>query len=593
MDEPKPTSQRKRRHWLRALRPLLWWLLLVLVLFLIHTHQRLSERTSLTFSASLQGRPVAFEASAKLDGKPVVSGSRIAIGRHSFSLSHPKAVSFSTNMFIWYGEHNLGDIALTRGTGVLSIDVRPPAKLVTIRGPEFSTTLTNSTGLTSSVPTDAYLIEAHYGHWREDKQVTVTAGATSTVRIAPNLGDVELSCNRSQAMFRLIGPDKGVIEDDFPATIAGVPAGTYKLVAEHHRNRREEMVVIKAGGTNSVRVEFVYGAAVIETEPPGAMVTTGDGTELGWTPRTLAELPPGIWQFALHRAEYEPVQVLLEVRANETNSVHTNLVNSTFASALARGENALKSHQYHAAVIALTEALQHTQGDERATTLLRQAKVSEALESAVARASVGDYRAALEQVEIALAISPDLERAKQLAAEYKKVITESEAKARQTEAAFQRERHPSEYFDALMQTTVHSPLFDRQEMRSKGKVAEIEKRVVYALTNQAPAFKLLAEKNPDVDTFFISVTQGVSLGRRRVDLVIGQANDAEAKIIFKVFEYALPMQSALRALVGKVEDKDMLPIHPSRLGPNDSGLLPHRAEGIWLVRDRIQKAVGE
>ena len=149
-------------------------------------------------------------------------------------------MSFSTNLFIWYGEHDLGEIALTRGTGVLSLDVRPPAMLLTIRGPEFSTTLSNSTGLTSPVPTDAYSVEAHYGHWREDKQVTVAAGATSTVQFSPSLGDIELSCNQADARFRLVTADMKPFEQgDFPATLAGVPAGKYKLTAQHHRNRRE------------------------------------------------------------------------------------------------------------------------------------------------------------------------------------------------------------------------------------------------------------------------------------------------------------------------------------------------------------------
>jgi tetratricopeptide (TPR) repeat protein len=343
-----------------------------------------------------------------------------------------------------------------------------------------------------------------------------------------------------------------------------------------------------------VRVEFVYGAAVFETEPAGARVTTPDGTEWGTTPQTLAELAPGMWQFVLHRAEYEPVQVSLEVRANETNSVHTNLVNSTFASALVRGESALKSHQYHDAVIALTEALQHTQGDDRATRLLHQAQVGEALESAEKNAVVGDYHAALKQIEMALAISPDSERAKQLAADYRKVMADAEAKAKAEQAASERAGHPKQYFDHLMQSTVNSPLFDEQTVRAIGKVADVEKKVVFALTNQAPVFKLSAHENPDSDTFFISAGHGIGLGgRRRVDVVVGQSTDIDVFIIFKVFEYGLPADKSLQALVGKIADKDMVPIHSSRLSPNDQFLLSRRAEGIRLVRDRIQKAVGE
>jgi len=47
-----------QRGWMRGLRPIFYWLLLVLVLFGIRTHQRLMEQTRLAFSLSLQGRPL-------------------------------------------------------------------------------------------------------------------------------------------------------------------------------------------------------------------------------------------------------------------------------------------------------------------------------------------------------------------------------------------------------------------------------------------------------------------------------------------------------------------------------------------------------
>jgi TPR repeat protein len=68
----------------------------------------------------------------------------------------------------------------------------------------------------------------------------------------------------------------------------------------------------------------------------------------------------------------------------------------------------------------------------------------------------------------------------------------------------------------------------------------------------------------------------------------------EAKVLLttlKVFEYALPVESSLQALVGKVPDKDMLPIHESRLNPQDRVFLSRRAEGIRLLQERMRKAV--
>jgi hypothetical protein len=53
----KPPSSLAPEHglgyWRRILRPLFWWLLLVLVLFAIHTHQRLMEKTRLEFTVTM------------------------------------------------------------------------------------------------------------------------------------------------------------------------------------------------------------------------------------------------------------------------------------------------------------------------------------------------------------------------------------------------------------------------------------------------------------------------------------------------------------------------------------------------------------
>jgi hypothetical protein len=149
-------------YWQRVLRPMCWWLLLVLVLYGIRTHQRWMEKTRLNFSATLAGQTVFPEAAATIDGQPIVSGQRISLGSHIFTVTHPKGETYSTNLHIWYGGQNLGTIDLKRAIGTLSVTANPAADWLVIRGPEWSMTLTNSSGLTKSVPTDQYEIEASY-----------------------------------------------------------------------------------------------------------------------------------------------------------------------------------------------------------------------------------------------------------------------------------------------------------------------------------------------------------------------------------------------------------------------------------------------
>jgi len=100
------------RGWKRGVRPLFYWLLLVLVLFGIRTHQRLMEKTRLDFVVTLQGQPTG--ATTILDGKPATIGQNISLGNHTFVVTHPKGETFSNSWFGWYGEHDLGTIDLKR-----------------------------------------------------------------------------------------------------------------------------------------------------------------------------------------------------------------------------------------------------------------------------------------------------------------------------------------------------------------------------------------------------------------------------------------------------------------------------------------------
>jgi hypothetical protein len=99
---PTPSEDRTQ-YWRRVLRPLFWWLLLVLVLFGIHTHQRLMEKTRLNFNATLAGHMPFPEDVATFDGQPAFSGQNISLGNHQFTVTHPKGETFSTNLFVWYG----------------------------------------------------------------------------------------------------------------------------------------------------------------------------------------------------------------------------------------------------------------------------------------------------------------------------------------------------------------------------------------------------------------------------------------------------------------------------------------------------------
>src|SRR5882724_9029193 len=85
--ETNPTGA---RHWFRVLRPLLWWLLLVLAMYAYRTHERLTEKTRLSFSIQPDGEWSAADARITLDGARIWQGQRVPLGRHRLEIAHEK-----------------------------------------------------------------------------------------------------------------------------------------------------------------------------------------------------------------------------------------------------------------------------------------------------------------------------------------------------------------------------------------------------------------------------------------------------------------------------------------------------------------------
>ena len=181
----------------------------------------------------MSGQPLFTGASASLDGQPFESGQRICIGSHRLMITNPKAESFSTNLFIWYGQHDLGEIKLKRSTGTLNVKATPPATTINIVGPEFSTNLYNTAGINLTVPTDQYAVRAEYPHWSQSQNPIAFANLTATCVFAPRFGALHLTCNKDDATYRLES-DNGQFVDsgNLPATV--VELADWQLSA-HHR----------------------------------------------------------------------------------------------------------------------------------------------------------------------------------------------------------------------------------------------------------------------------------------------------------------------------------------------------------------------
>ncbi|MGA3268041.1 MAG: PEGA domain-containing protein [Verrucomicrobiota bacterium] len=590
--EKSGISEKRGRQQLRILRPLLWWLILVLVLFAIHTHERLMEKTRLIFKVTLEGQAV--DAAATLDGKPAMSGQNISLGSHVFAVTHPKGEPFSTNLSIWYGAHDLVTIDLKRAKGTLAVSAYPPAPFLSIRGPEWSVTLTNSSGLTETVPTDQYTVESRYAHWGRSDEVTVNAGLTATWRIAPQLGAVQLSCNQSNATFQLLTLDGRRVETgEFPFLIAELPEGSYKLNSQHHGHERDQTLPVKAGATNDNRVEFQYGAAVLETEPAGAAVEDGNGRYWGVTPLNLPELLPGTLQLTLHRAGYEAVPVSLEITADQTATFRTNLVSTGYTGAMKSARQYMDAADYSRALQAVGDALVAKPGDAQAIALQREATGLGQVQHAKTLGAMGDYIDGDKELELALQALPDNGEIKQLIAEYKQHEPEQIERLR-----VERLNRPKQVFNELLGKYQDADLFDEHELTTGKPAKEAAAAIANALLYTQPAFKIDVNDSPKPETYEIVGMQDVSgilsvSGQRRCIIVCGQATDTNTEILYKVMEYEAKHNVSMPGLLAFKDEVQYIPIHPSTITNMTDKLKAQLQAGVSNLTVRIQGAVGQ
>ena len=578
---------------LRVLRPLLWWLMLVLVLYGIRMHERLMEKTRLYFTVSMQWQPV--KAAATLDGQPAVSSQKMALGSHTFTLTNPKANGFSTNLFVWYGGRDFGRIDLKRATGALSIQSGLRAARLIVRGPEFSAVFTNSAGTNLVVPTDRYDVEAQFAYSTENAVAIVSAYAPGTVRIAPLFGTAYIVSSHSNTTFRLAGRNNDVrLNGELPATIGELPAGGYELTAERLGEMQTKTLWIAAGRTNDVLVEYRYGAVTLETEPPGASVIDGDGRNRGTTPLTLPELRPGDWNFTLERADYERAGVKVNIVADETNHCQTNLVNAHYVAAMRSARANFAGAGYDAAMESTREALKYTPGDAAATALQRESTGMSHVSRARGSAAQNDLAGAIAEAKTALESIPDNAEAKQLLADCTKrqaELAEQERKRREAElAAQERERKLKELhasFNVLVSGFEDSARFAEHELSATNDAGAVGAAVKNALADRQPSFQIVRFEQPRPGIFALQARQLLGVSYRECFVVGESVQDGETRILLKSVEYDHPPQlKLLGGLLIATVRQDPTPAEQARFQQQIR-------EGAPLLEAKVRQAISE
>lgn len=579
-------------------------------MFAYRTHERLNANTNLRFTPILGGRPVNYESEAKIDGNRAGSGQHVSIGWHTLALTHPKTKPFSTNLFIWYGEHDLGKITLERTKGMLAIAANPPARRLSIRGPEFSITLTNSSGMTSSVPTDSYVVEAVYRRWKDEAEIVVLTDRTTGRSFAPKLGTLQIEASHPDSYYQLRALDRNVVDfGPLPATATELPEGNYQLVSKRKAREQEMTVTVKAGTTNVARAEFLYGATQLETQPSGARVVIS-GRDYGVTALTLSELKPGSSEFMLSLTDYESVAGLLVITANETNRFSTNLVSRYYTMAIEQARRYFAGKDFNRAAEAARDALKHKPDDIPAKNLERDATGYAHLVRAETLAQQGKYADAIKEVNAGLTILPDNENANALLSDYtnreqqrieaekkrQEELAEMERKRREAEQEEQRAqeriKHLQGAFDVLVRGFENSPQFAQHELVTTKDVTVVGEAIKQALFNGQPSFEIVRFERPRPDIFGLQARQRVGMGYRDCLIVGGQIRENKTQILFKVLEYEQPPE--LNLLVGLLTVSGGVKI--TSQDPNVANEKVERfqvrvKEGVQIVRERVQRAI--
>jgi hypothetical protein len=303
------------------------------------------------------------------------------------------------------------------------------------------------------------------------------------------------------------GPEFSTTLEDCSSTNVLVPTDTYAVAAQYRHWSDSRIATIAENLAMPVSFAPKFGAVQLGTVPSGAYVHTIEGNYLGKTPLLLPDMVPQPTQFTFSMSGYQPVQVTLDIAADQTNSCVTNLVNINYGSTIQS---------------AIPEFSSKPSNEEALAT---QVEANEKREA---------QRQRLEQ---------DQRNRERLEA-------------------------PKKSFDQLCSEYSASPLFAEHQLNTTNSASEVVKAIVTALTNSPNAFKIIRTSSPGADNFVIVAQQMGFLDATERDclIAVGSPSDGQTQIRFKVLEFEIQHHlTGEKQLIplnqGKVEGNEILLLH--------------------------------
>ena len=581
MEPTPPTADSSK---CKVLRPLLWWLVLSMLLLTWQFHRRQEQQASIDFAVLLEGRAARPAYRAELNDVLFDSGRHSGLWHKKLTIQAQDAEPFTTNVFVWYGGKNLGNIKLTRSRGTLDLSTKPSAFRVSVNGSETNCNFHDTLHESLPLPTGRYQVTAAFARFATNTEVEILANQTSHLLFDPGITTLQLNSQPTNAEFDLRSvavPDIS-IHNNTPVVLTDLPSGEYQLrIWRGDYQKTMPLKLNRALGTNELSVEFDYAQLAITSKPAGALITEGDNL-VGTTPTNLT-LPAGFHRLEVTKDGFRATNFSLTLEANENRSLAVVLPSLAYLEAIEQARNHLSGAfpDLNRAQESLDKALQIEPNDPTALRLKQTIVFQRHLRDARELRRTGVFWKANTEVDEALKISAADAEALALKSDLEKDM-QSAAQAKATA----RREQPAKIFQERVSHLKHSELFPSQKMEFTGQIGAARAALVRALEKN-PSWNIRQNVTEDEDTASIQADIRGLASRQAVYLVVAQTADNTIEVHFKLFLYSLGSNIHI-GLTGISEDS-YKPMHSFFATPASAASVEHRrTRDLQEFRKRLE-----
>lgn len=341
-------------------------LAVVLMAAAVFLHFKLLDRTVLSFTSTLDGKPLSLDKKPTilLDGKPFSSGTKIGLGHHHLSITLENAEPLDKEFTAFYGAKDLGALPLESSKGNILLSAVPADAQFELSKDGEAKKNGTLPAQVQGLPVGTYQVIAQRKDWKITNNVSISRNATATNIIEFAYGTLEVTSAPTGLKFLVNGAEAG----STPATLHDIKPGEYALTIIDGENSQNASVTVDPRGTARQGFVFHYGALQLSTTPSGATVIR-KGKEIGKTPLMLDHVLASGDEFQFQLAGYADTNVTIRIEGETTTKHEIKLVSFAYIKAMKQAQEALEADNFADAKTFVTAALAADAGNSDALAL--------------------------------------------------------------------------------------------------------------------------------------------------------------------------------------------------------------------------------